>query len=275
MASKKILIIEDDIEMASSLRTLLKGLGYQAVAAYDAVLGRSAAQKEHPNLIILDLALPGGTGLDIMKSLKESEVTSHIPIVVLTANTQERTQEKAFELGAATYITKPFESVELIKEVAKVIGYPDIAPKEPIPEDHHFEERKASMKKILVIEDDVDMVSSLVTLLKGQGYDVISAYDAVLGRSAAQKQHPDLIILDLSLPGGSGLDILKSLKESEVTGSIPTMVLTANILKKNQEKAFELGAAAYVQKPFDSMELIKQIQELLSKPPESEEKGGH
>ncbi|MFH1552086.1 MAG: response regulator [Candidatus Omnitrophota bacterium] len=118
-------------------------------------------------------------------------------------------------------------------------------------------------KKILIIEDEEGLVLSLRTLLKSQGYEVIVAYDATFGTSLAYKEKPDLIILDLGLPAGGGFSVLKNVKISIFTQDIPTMVLTSNPLKESEERAYALGAAVYLQKPYDPPELLKKIKETI------------
>ncbi len=118
-------------------------------------------------------------------------------------------------------------------------------------------------KKILIIEDEQELVLSLVTLLKSQGYSTLAAYDSLYGVSLAHKEDPDLIILDIGLPAGGGLYVLDKLRQSVETNGIPVCILTARPEKELEEKAYQMGAVAYLHKPFDPQELLDKIKEIL------------
>lgn len=124
-----------------------------------------------------------------------------------------------------------------------------------------MEEKK--LKKILIVEDEQELISSLTTLFKSQGYLPLVAYDGLYGISLAHKEDVDLIILDLGLPGGGGLYVLENLKKSVETNCIPVLVLTAKQEKELKEKAYRLGVEAYLHKPFDPKELLDKIKEIL------------
>lgn len=126
-----------------------------------------------------------------------------------------------------------------------------------------MEEKKA--KKILIIEDEQEMALSLATLLNSQGYLTVVAYDSLYGISSAHKQNVDLIILDLGLPAGGGFFVLENLKKSVDTNTIPIIILTARGEKELEEKAYQMGAVAYLHKPFDPKALLERIKEILYK----------
>ncbi len=119
---KKILIIEDEEGLAVSLKTLIEGQGYNSIVASDAVQGTKFARQETPNLIILDLGLPGGGGFAVLENLNLVDTTSAIPVLVLTANPQKDAEIKACEMGVVDYFHKPFDSAELIKKIKEILG---------------------------------------------------------------------------------------------------------------------------------------------------------
>jgi DNA-binding response OmpR family regulator len=124
-------------------------------------------------------------------------------------------------------------------------------------------EEKITKKKILIIEDEKELVLGLSTLLRSQGYLVVVAYDGVFGISLAHKEKPDLIILDLGLPAGGGLFVLENLKSSVETNEIPILVLTAQQGQELEEKVKRQGVVAYLHKPFDSEALLAHIKSAI------------
>jgi DNA-binding response OmpR family regulator len=117
--------------------------------------------------------------------------------------------------------------------------------------------------KILIIDDDPDLRLALKIRLQANHYDTVQASDGYAAISVAQKEHPDLIILDLGLPAGDGFVVLKRLQDSDALASIPVIVLTARDPQPSQEKAMQAGATAFFQKPADNNELLAVIRATL------------
>ncbi|MDD4910309.1 MAG: response regulator transcription factor [Candidatus Omnitrophica bacterium] len=118
---EKILIVEDERDIVKMLDYNLKKDGFRTLSCYDGEAALSLARREHPDLIILDLMLPGIDGLEVCKILKKEGRTAIIPIVMLTAKAQEADKILGLELGADDYITKPFSPRELIARVKAVL----------------------------------------------------------------------------------------------------------------------------------------------------------
>ncbi len=119
-------------------------------------------------------------------------------------------------------------------------------------------------KKILVVDDEPDVASLLTLLLKSQGYNVIAAGDGQEALELARDQSPDLILLDIMLPRLDGYKVARMLKFDENFSHIPIIMLTAKIQEKDKETGLEMGANAYVTKPFDTEELLKKIKDTLA-----------
>ncbi len=118
---EKILIVEDEKDIVKMLDYNLKKEGFRTALAYDGEDALDLATREHPDLIILDLMLPGIDGLEVCKTLKKESKTSNIPIIMLTAKAQEADKVVGLELGADDYVTKPFSPRELIARVKAVL----------------------------------------------------------------------------------------------------------------------------------------------------------
>jgi DNA-binding response OmpR family regulator len=113
--------------------------------------------------------------------------------------------------------------------------------------------------KILVVDDDPDLVRALRLRLRANNYEVASACDGYSAIAAAQKERPALIILDLGLPAGDGFVVLDRLQNSDALSSVPVIVLSARDPQSNEERALKAGAAAFFQKPADNDELMNVI----------------
>jgi two-component system KDP operon response regulator KdpE len=120
--------------------------------------------------------------------------------------------------------------------------------------------------KILLVDDDPDLLRALRLRLRANNYDVTTASDGYAAIAAAQKERPALIILDLGLPVGDGFVVLDRLQNCDALVGIPVIVLSARDPQNNEEKALKAGAAAFFQKPADNDELLSVIRVSLASP---------
>ncbi|MCX7875269.1 MAG: response regulator [Melioribacteraceae bacterium] len=119
------------------------------------------------------------------------------------------------------------------------------------------------MKKILVIDDLPDNVFLLQDRLEKEGFEVIKAYNGLMGIQKAEEENPDLILLDIILPDISGFDVCKKLTTQEKTKLIPIILLTALTEAENTRAGLQAGAFDYVKKPFNRTELLARINSAL------------
>jgi DNA-binding response OmpR family regulator len=117
MNPKKILVVDDEADLVETVRFPLEMEGYHVLVSYNGEDALSQARKENPDLILLDLMLPKLDGYKVCRLLKFDERYKHIPILMLTAKTQEKDKVLGLETGADEYITKPFEMEYLLEKV--------------------------------------------------------------------------------------------------------------------------------------------------------------
>ncbi|PKI14276.1 phosphate regulon transcriptional regulator PhoB [Colwellia sp. 12G3] len=119
--SRKILVVEDETPIREMISFVLDQNGFNAIEASDIDQALAKIHEPYPDLILLDWMLPGGTGVALAKKLKQSEYTRNIPIIMLTARSDEDDKVKGFEAGVDDYVTKPFSPKELIARIKAVI----------------------------------------------------------------------------------------------------------------------------------------------------------
>jgi len=118
-------------------------------------------------------------------------------------------------------------------------------------------------KRVLLVDDEKDMLFMLRFRMEAAGYEVISAEDGIEGYASALRDKPDIILLDVLLPGIDGLQLCRKLKDSEALSRIPVLILTASNVKDVERKCSDAGADGYLKKPFDSLELLGKVKFLL------------
>lgn len=121
------------------------------------------------------------------------------------------------------------------------------------------------MKKILVVDDEKEVLESLKNILNRNNYEAIVTEDGQDALKIAQAEHPDLILLDINMPKMDGRDVLLKLKKEPSTQNIPVIMVTARIDQLDRDCSLDLGADEYITKPCDHNMLLRQIANLLNK----------
>ena len=122
-------------------------------------------------------------------------------------------------------------------------------------------------KKILIVDDERDIVKALMIRLQANDYEVVAAFDGAQGIFMANKEMPDLIIIDIRMPAGDGFSVVEKLKQSDRTHRIPIIFLTGSPERNAEERAMGLGARFYIKKPYDSEELLDAVKRAMERRP--------
>ena len=254
--SKSLLIIEDDAVFAQILIDTAKERGYLCLSAGDGASGIALAEQYRPSGIILDIGLPDVDGMEVLKQLKFNLATRHIPVHIVSG--REEVQEYR-DRGAIGYLMKGSESADLDGILEKIESI-----------------NMAKVKNVLIVEDDNKCQVAITSLIDTEVVKIDisgSGYDAF---EKLKKEKYDCIILDLTLPDMSGLELLKKLKLDKVDIP-PVVVYTGQELEKEEHDELRLYSSAIVIKGSDSSErLVDEISLFLhsveSEMPESQKK---
>lgn len=242
--SPLILVVDDDDDVQRFARATLEAHGFGVLSAFTSEEGATLAARQRPDLVLLDLMLPDRSGLDVLQALKSNRETADLPVIVLSA-THERT--RALALGAADYLRKPIQPEVLMGLVQRVLKGP----------------RADNRLTILVVDDEADTVALLREALSAEGWCVLTAQDGREALASIERQQPDLILLDMLIPGPSGFDVLAILGRSPTTARIPVVVLSARGDDISVRQGLALGARKYLSKPFDMRELLAEVRRQL------------
>ena len=257
MIPKKILLVDDDRELLYGMDVWLKSKGFRVFQAADGTSALAAAKAEEPDLIVLDIGLPGGDGYLTMARLRSLMPLAHIPIIVMTAGDASVHRQKAMQAGAEAFFTKPFESHKLLAAIEKALV-------DETPESSEEELKEPDQKKILIVDDDRDLLQALRVRLTSSGFNVHFASDAVQAAPLAARIRPDLILLDIGLPGGDGYLTMERIRSRSALAHIPIIIMSAGDASVHREKARIAGAEAFFPKPIDHRELLAAIRKALA-----------
>ena len=118
---RHVFLIDDEKAISTALMIRLRSIGYEITSFCDGLLGLTEAAKKRPDVILLDIRMPGMDGYEVCQRLKSAPETSHIPVVFLSANATESTRQQATEVGGAAFISKPFEAKDVIDTIRSVM----------------------------------------------------------------------------------------------------------------------------------------------------------
>ncbi len=165
-AAPKILIIEDERDIQDLIRHYLEKDGFRTRTASDGVAGLAAARQEHPDLIVLDLMLPGLDGLELCKKLRADPATALIPVIMLTAKAEESDKIVGLELGADDYLTKPFSPKELVARIKALLRRADRREADPQPYTYGTLSLDTIRHEVKVGEQEVSLTAKEFGLLE-------------------------------------------------------------------------------------------------------------
>lgn len=245
------IVVVDDDELVRDL--VRNGLSHEKCKITPAADGSKVLQllektKKYslltkPDLIILDVNMPGMSGFEVLSKIKSDPEFQSIPVIMLTRRDEDETVMKAFSSGALDYITKPFDVPELVKRIMSVL--------------------KREKKTVLIADDDdltCDLLRQRFFLM---GYTVLVARNGNEALARLHADQPSIAIFEADMPGMDGLSVLHQAKQSRTSRDIPIVMLTGKSDKEYVLKGLDGGAHDYVTKPFDIDELAARVSGIL------------
>jgi DNA-binding response OmpR family regulator len=260
---KAILIVEDDQKIALALQVRLKANRYAVSIASDAIIGASLGRTVKPDLILLDVSIPGGNGFELAETFHHMLETKGTPIIFITASKSPELLQKVTDLGAIGLFEKPFDTEKLLYSIERELNRLDSLAAQKSAASADLKQDHQKPKQVLIIEDDQNLATALALRLKAAGYGATTTYDALTGLRAAVSNPPDLVLLDISMPAGNGFSVAEQI-QTLIPTPTPIIFLTASKKPDFREKAKKMGAAGYFEKPYEAEELVGAIGRALA-----------
>ncbi|MBW4519932.1 MAG: response regulator [Scytolyngbya sp. HA4215-MV1] len=223
-----VLVCDDDPSIRAVLKTLLEQHNYQVITVANGQDAIAQAIAQRPDVILLDLLMPKMNGWQVLAVLREQPETQDIPILICSICPPST--ETASDLGFVDWVGKPLDESALFQSLRQALATP------------------AKQIRVLVIEDDADLAQVLRTLFEQQGIDT---FHASTGREAirlSQQLKPDLLVLDLGLPGGDGFTVVDWLRQHNILHSVPLVIYSAKDLNEADRDRLRLGQTEFLTK---------------------------
>jgi PAS domain S-box-containing protein len=237
ITAKTVLVVDDDPDIAQLVRLQLESSGYRVLTASRGHQALELVKENKVDLILLDRLLPDANGLDILDTLKTDAETAPIPVIMLTIIEDDG---DAMARGSSAYMVKPVNEQLLLEQVETAL---------------------TRHGRVLIVEDDPDITDMLTRTLRRVGFSTESAGDGYEALATARRVHPDVILLDLRLPGMDGYEALSHLKRNIATGAIPIIALSAHVSNPvaERERLIMLGASDFLLKPLGIEEVVTAV----------------
>jgi len=248
MTKKRILLVDDEIDFVKMLQARLRIEGYEVLVAEDGIKGVQIARRERPDLIILDIMMPGMDGHAVCDTLKKSTLTWSIPIIYLTAKTGQADELLALEKGAKYYLNKPYNPAMLLEMIKSALA----------------DEEQAAKKegRVLIIDKDLAFAGDCEAKLKQAGFEVGLAPTAGEGLFSAREFRPEVILLDFQTSHDDAHASIKVISHDEALKEIPLFILAPQaVVERLDPKTANLEK--FIAKPVDYTRLLEILQSAL------------
>lgn len=264
----RVLVIEDNDVNLELMIYMLRAWGHEALTAADGKAGLAVARAERPDIILCDIQMPGMDGYDVARRLKADTALAHIPLIAVTALAMVGDREKAFQAGFDAHVSKPIDATAFMDALTRLLPGQTTRPAS-------FDSTPAITRGVplaselcapregltILIVDDVEANHALkASLLEPAGYTVESVHGVESALASLRQRPVDLIMSDMMMGAGHGLDLLAALRADAALREIPLVFLTSTALDHaTRARALALGAAAYLVRPIDAADLLAAI----------------
>ncbi|HTO21487.1 MAG TPA: response regulator [Spirochaetia bacterium] len=249
MKARTILVIEDDPLNRKLVHALLTFGGYTVREASTAEEGLAAAKESPPDCVVMDIRLPGIDGLSATRALKSNPALRGIPVIALTAFAMSGDEARAIEAGCDAYITKPIESGQFLGTVQSLLS------RAPATE--------AGNGRVLIVDDEPAVTTVLSAQLRNAGWEPRQASSADEALRMAREDPPEVILMDVLMPGTSGYEATRRLKQDPRTASVPVILLTGLSGIEDKLNGLNAGADEFLSKPVSVAELIVRLRTMV------------
>ena len=239
-----ILIIDDERMLCDLLQEMLRRQGHEVFTAYSGQEGVQAFHRRRPQFTLLDLHLPDMSGIEVLRRIRENDPKA--AVMILTGAASDKLEREAQELGVADFLIKGLSPEVLINAVSRALQPPaqpaSLGSADRTPRTSHDE-------SILVVDDERQICELLKEYLTRRGFRVQTAQDGPAALALVDLEQPQLIVLDIYMPGMTGVDVLRKLRAKKFPGGV--MMLTGCEDHALLKETLDLGSLDIISKPFD------------------------
>ncbi len=245
-----VLIVDDSLTVRMDLRDTFASAGFATATCETLAAARAALAAQSFSLVVLDVLLPDGNGIDLLREIKGMPAPA-IPVMLLSTEAEVRDRVRGLQTGADDYVGKPYDGGYVLARARQLAGTGQRTPKPLLP-------------SILLIDDSPTFRAEFQRVLETAGYGVGTAVSGEEGLNTAFALRPDAIIVDWVLPGAmDGPAVIRRLKQDVTLRNTPCLLLTGSIESGGELRALDAGADAYLTKQLDVKIILARLAAML------------
>lgn len=255
-----ILVVDEQWSMRQAVAASLRDMGFREIfLAADALEAKRILQTERVAAVIADWNLSGMSGLELLHWVRGEQRFATLPFVLVTGKTDRERVRQAIEAGASEYLVRPYTVQDLANKVQRTLRLDWFDLPAAFAGDRVLGlvnaagvEERLGGSTVLIVDDVPFNIAAISSLLKGE-YTLATAESGIKALNIARSgQPPDLILLDVMMPGMDGYEVCRQLKADPATRDIPVIFLTSHDDAKEVVRGFEAGAVDYIAKPAEA-----------------------
>jgi two-component system cell cycle response regulator len=254
----KILTVDDSKTVRMIVKRAFRGFACEVLEAGDGVEGMTVAQRERPDIILLDVTMPVMDGVEMLTRLKANPELRSTPVVMLTAESGREHVLRIAKLGVRDYVIKPFKEEMIVERVGRMV---DLKAKSEAPT---RAKRFDDPLQILVVDDKPAIIEQIQDCLAGTPWKVSGVGQPGQAVDSCTLAMPDVILISLALPENSGFMLFQMLRANAHTKAVPILALSVKTAADEQARAKEVGFTGLVTKPVESADLQHKITRALN-----------
>ena len=261
-----ILVIDDERMVCDLLRAVFSRYGHEVLTAFDGRKGLDLFEQHRPRFTLLDLRMPGMNGIEVLTRIRALDPRA--AVIVLTGAGSADLENQARQMGVTDFLSKGLSLEALVGTVERVMQQPVKPPASPSQSTDAKKAPSHSQKagSILVVDDEPPIRELLRKYFSSRDYQVRVAPDGQQALALVDQKSPDIIVLDVHMPGMNGIEVLKRLRAKNYAGGV--IFLTSSQDERLLQEGLELGSVDILGKPVDleRLELTIQLGCILSTP---------
>lgn len=247
--SGAVLIVDDSLTVRMDLTEAFEAAGFHPIPCAALAEARDALARGPVDLVILDVLLPDGDGVEFLKEIRECGSSRAAAVMMLSTEAEVKDRIRGLQRGADEYVGKPYETGYLVARAREFL--------------RTRQSSAEGSKTVLVIDDSATLRDELTKALEPAGYIVLTAASGEEGLQVAADQRPDAVLVDGMLPGIDGATVIRSVRLDAALRGIPCLLLTASDDKGSELRALDAGADAFVQKEEGAAVILAKLAAVL------------
>lgn len=247
----RVLIVDDSLTVRMDLGEAFELAGFLHTLCSTLAEARQALSADSFALLVLDVLLPDGDGVEFLREIRERPATAAIPVMLLSSEADVHDRVRGLNTGADDYVGKPYDQSYVVARARELLRK-----KEPTS-------ATPKAKTVLVIDDSPTFREELKSVLQSSGYSVITAGSGEDGLRAAVDARPAVIVVDGVLPGIDGSTVIRRIRADAVLRTTPCILLTGSEERSGELRALDAGADAYVRKEEDTEIILARVTAVL------------